>query len=441
MMFPNLRRLPFFLVGLLACGLGTCAFAQTPSGANAGRNYIVAVVDAEPITNVEVGLRALQMQQQRSQAGKPALAHEQLLQEALDKLIDEKALLQFAKESGLTVDNDALDQAEQRAAAQKQLSVEALHKQLKAQGTSVARFRQDLREQVLLQRLSERHVPARIRISDVEIDQSIQARKRNFVDPNPDVELGHIFVAVSEKATPEQVKELQAKAQQALSRLEQGDSFAAVAKAVSDGAERDKGGSMGVRPQDRYPSLFTDAIKNLSVNGITPVLRSGAGFHILKVLDKKSKEQLTITETHARHILLRPTGQLSPTVARARLTDYKRQIESGKADFADLAKAHSQDGSAANGGDLGWVTRGAFVPEFEEVMDKLQPGEIADPMLSRFGVHLIQVLARRQSPISEKDLREVVRNQLRQDKFDETYRLWVQEVRGRAYVEQREPPQ
>lgn len=416
--------------------------AWSQSGVVAGnQNYIVAVVDAEPITNVDVSLRARQLGQQLSQQGKALPAQAQLLKEALNKLIEERALLQYAKDTGITVDDESVKQAEQRMAAQRQLSVEALHAKVKAEGSSVARLRQELREQLTLQRVTERNVPGRIRISDAEITQAIQARKSHFIDPNPEVELGQIFIAVPEKANAEQVQELQARAQAALSRLKQGESFAAVAKAYSDGPEREKGGLMGVRLLDRYPTLFANTVQAFQVGELSAVIRSGAGFHILKLVSKKGKEQVTVTETRARHILLRPSGKLSQTVARAQLAEYKRQIEAGKVDFADLAKAHSQDASAANGGDLGWVTAGTFVPEFEEAMNKLQPGEIADPVVSRFGVHLIQLLARREAPISEKDLRDLLRNQLRAEKFDETYQMWVQEVRGRAYVELRDAPQ
>lgn len=407
----------------------------------ASKNYIVAVVDAEPITNVDVGLRAVQLRNQLNQQGKPIPPHAQLLQDALNKLIDEKALLQFAKETGISVDEESVDQAEQRLAAQRQLSVDALHKKVKTEGSSVDRLRQELRNQITLQRLAERNVPPRIQIKDIEIEQAIRVRKNAFIDPNPEVELAQIFIAVPEKASYEQVQELQAKASQALTRLKQGESFASVVKAYSDGTERDKGGLMGVRPLDRYPTLFADTVQAFQVDDFSDVIRSGAGFHILKLVSKKGKEQVTVTETRVRHILLRPGGNLSQAAARAQLADYKHQIEAGKVDFADLAKAHSQDGSAANGGDLGWVTAGTFVPEFEEAMNKLKPSEIADPVVSRFGVHLIQLLARREAPLSEKDLRDLVRNQLRNEKFDETYQIWVQEVRGRAYVELRDPPQ
>ena len=435
---PFSRSLILGALALLIANLN--AWAQTSN--TRSQNFIVAVVDAEPITNVDVNVRAQQIQRQLSQQGKPAPNVSQLQQDALNKLIDEKALLQYAKESGVTIDEESLLQAEQRLAAQRQLpSVEALHKSVKADGSSVEQMRQELKSQLILQRLTERNVPARIRVSDVEVEQAIQARKSAFVDPNPDVELGHVFVAVPEKATPEQVQALQAKAQEALARLQQGESLASVAKAYSDGTERDKGGLMGVRPMDRYPSLFIEAIQSLKVGQTTRVVRSGAGFHVLKVVSKKGKEQVTVTETHARHILLRPSGKLSQAAARAQLADYKRQIESSKTDFAELAKAHSQDGSAENGGDLGWVTAGAFVPEFEEMMNQLKPGEIGDPLISRFGVHLVQVLGRREAPIGEKDLRDMVRNQLRNEKYGETYQMWVQEVRGRAYVELRDAPQ
>jgi peptidyl-prolyl cis-trans isomerase SurA len=405
-----------------------------------GRDYIVAVVDAVPITNHEVALRAPQLRDQLKQQGRAVPEGEALLKAALERLIVEKALLQHAKETGISVEEDAVNQAEQRLAAQSQLSLAALHKKVQAEGMSVERLRQNLRDQLTLQRLSERNVPGRIKVSDVEIDQAVRQRQNASIDTNPDIELGHVLVAVSEKATDTEIAALQAKAETALTQLKRGDDLARVAKEFSNGAERDKGGLMGLRPASRYPTLFVDATKSLNVGDVT-LVRSGAGFHVLKLITKRASNVVTITQTHPRHILLRPGGQLSQTTARAQLAEYKRQIEAGKADFAKLAREHSQDGSAAEGGDLGWVSPGMFVPEFEEVMNKLQPGQIADPAISRFGVHLIQVLERREAPVSERELRDMARNQLREKKFEETYQLWAQEVRGRAYVEYRDPPQ
>lgn len=405
-----------------------------------GRDFIVAVVSSVPITNHDVTLRAPQLRDQLKQQGRAVPEGEALLKAALERLIVEKALLQHAKETGITVEDEAVAQAEQRLAAQSQISVEALHKKVKADGSSVDRLQQNLRDQLTLQRLTERNVPSRIKVSDVEIDQAIRERQNASMGTNPDIELGHILVAVSEKASDADVAALQSKAQTALTRAKQGEDFGRLAKEFSDSAERDKGGLMGLRAANRYPTLFVDATKNLSVGDVT-LVRSGAGFHILKLVTKRASSVVTVTQTHPRHILLRPGGQLSQTTARAQLAEYKRQIEAGKADFAKLAREHSQDASGPDGGDLGWVSQGMFVPEFEEVMNKLQPGQIADPMVSRFGVHLIQVLERREAPISERELRDMARNSLREKKFDETYQLWAQEVRGRAYVEYRDAPQ
>lgn len=427
-----------FLCGALFA-TSFAAFAQK-TAQTAGRDYIVAIVDAAPITNHEVNLRASGLKDQLAKQGRPVLTGTALLNATLERLVVEKALLQHAKEFGITIEDDAVDQAEQRMAAQSQITVAALHKKIKSEGTSVERFRQDLRDQLVLQRLTDRNVPSRIKISDIEIEQAIRGRQTVNESSNPDIDLGHVFVAVSEKANAADISAAEAKAQTALAHLKRGDDLARVAKEFSDSADREKGGLMGLRSASRYPTLFVDVTKNLSIGDVT-LVRSGAGFHVLKLVTKRSSNVVTVTQTHPRHILLRPGGQLSQTTARAQLAEYKRQIEAGKADFAKLARDHSQDGSAAEGGDLGWVSPGMFVPEFEEVMNKLQPGQMADPTISRFGVHLIQVLERREAPISERELREFARNSLREKKFDETYQLWAQEVRGRAYVEYRDAPQ
>lgn len=417
------------------------AHAQTPINKNlAGRDFIVAVVNSVPVTNHDVVLRANQMRSADKPKERAQPIDSAQLRVALEQLILETALLQHAKESGISVEDENVDQAEQRLAAQKQVSLEALHKKTKAEGSSVERLRQGLRDQLTLQRLTERNVPGRIKISDAEIDQAVRQRQNASIETNPDLELGHVLIAVPEKANDGEIAALQAKAEAALAQLKRGDDLGRVAKEFSNGAERDKGGLMGLRPASRYPSLFVDATKSLRVGDVTWV-RSGAGFHILKLVTKRASSVVTVTQTHPRHILLRPGGQLSQTTARAQLAEYKRQIEAGKADFAKLAREHSQDASGPDGGDLGWVSQGMFVPEFEEVMNKLQPGQIADPMVSRFGVHLIQVLERREAPISERELRDLARNSLREKKFDETYQLWAQEIRGRAYVEYRDAPQ
>ena len=435
-------RLLNLTIFLFVLGLGSHVDTANAQGSNKARaaDFIVAVVDSVPITNHDVNTRLELQRTQAAQQGRAILKSDVTLREALEKLITEKALLQNAKDSGIVIDDEALDLAEQRQAAQNQTTVEAMRAKTLASGSSVEKARKDLHDQLLLQRLVERNVPGRIRITDVEIDNTIKSRDKASVSTAAEMELGHIFISVPENSSDARVTELRAKAQSTLERVQRGGNFGAIAKEVSQGPEKENNGLMGVRPADRYPSLFVDAVAPLRVGDVAPLVQSGAGFHILKLVSKRTVTNATITETRARHILLRPGGQLSQTTARAQLATYKTQIESGRADFGQLAQQHSQDASAAGGGDLGWVAPGMFVPEFEEVMNKLQPGQIADPLVSRFGVHLVQVLARREAPITERELRDLVRNSLREKKYDETYKLWSEEVRGRAYIEYRDPP-
>ena len=421
-------------------GTGTGLANPVASAMSTPRDFIVAVVDSVPITNHDVNARLELQRVQAAQQGRAILKSDVTLRDVLEKLITEKALLQNAKDAGIVIDDDALDLAEQRQAAQNQTTVEAMRAKTLASGSSVEKARKDLHDQLMLQRFVERNVPGRIRITDVEIDNAIKARDKANVTTEAEMELGHIFIAVPENSTDARVAELRTKAQSALERVQRGGNFGAIAKEVSQGPEKENNGLMGVRPADRYPSLFVGAVASLRIGEVAPLVQSGAGFHILKLVSKRTVTNATITETRARHILLRPGGQLSQTAARAQLATYKTQIESGRVDFAQLAQQHSQDASAAGGGDLGWVAPGMFVPEFEEVMNKLQPGQISDPLVSRFGVHLVQVMARREAPITERELRDLVRNTLREKKYDETYQLWAQEVRGRAYIEYRDPP-
>ena len=419
---------------------GTGLANPIASAISTPRDFIVAVVDSVPITNHDVNARLELQRAQAAQQGRAILKSDVTLRDVLEKLITEKALLQNAKDTGVVIDDEALDLAEQRQAAQNQTTVEAMRAKTLSSGSSIEKARKDLHDQLMLQRFVERNVPGRIRITDVEIDNAIKARDKASVSTAAEMELGHIFISVPENSSDARIAELRAKAQSTLERVQRGGNFGAIAKEVSQGPEKESNGLMGVRPADRYPSLFVDAVATLRIGDVTPLVQSGAGFHILKLVSKRTVTNATITETRARHILLRPGGQLSQTAARAQLATYKTQIESGRADFAQLAQQHSQDASAAGGGDLGWVAPGMFVPEFEEVMNKLQPGQIADPLVSRFGVHLVQVLARREAPITERELRDLVRNSLREKKYDETYQLWAQEVRGRAYIEYRDPP-
>jgi peptidyl-prolyl cis-trans isomerase SurA len=406
-------------------------------------DYIVAVVNSEPITNYEVRARMVRYEQQLAQQGSPMPPRTTLAREVLERLIAEKAQLQLAREVGVRVDDAVVDQAEQTVARQNNIDVPELRRRMTADGMDVAQFRADLRNQVLLQRLRDRELANRVQVTELDIEQFLREQQQGGGDPAlTELNLSHVLVAVPENGSPVQVAAAQAKAQRVLERARAGEDFEKLARRSSraPGAAQN-GGVVGLRSADRLPPLFVEATRDVREGGFSQLVRSAAGFHVVKVLEKRQVGAMSVTQNHARHILLRPGPQLTEQQARQRLAEYKRRISLGQADFAQLAKDNSQDASARNGGDLGWAGPGMFVPEFEEVLNALQPGQVADPIVSRFGVHLIQLLERREAKMSEREQREVVRNLVREKKLDEAYVQWSQEVRGRAYVELREPPQ
>ena len=426
----------------MALGLAVGAGAQSVPAIRSA-DFIVAVVNSEPVTNSEVQAMRSRLLRELTARGASIPPAQQLTRQALDMLINEKAQLQQAQEQGIKVDDDQVDQAEANVAAGNQLSREAFHQRLAQEGITLAVFRQQLKNQLTLSRLREREVDSRIRISDQEIDKFLQEQAPDMRAAPPELNIAMILIAVPENASPAELRTLEEKAQDVARRARSGQDFAQLAKTYSEAFDKGaKGGEMGLRPADRYPELFVEAVRALAPQAIAGPVRSGAGFHILKLLERRqAAPTMTMSQTRARHILLRPTAQLSRDQAVARLQDVRRQIQSGRTTFARAAQEISQDGSAAQGGDLGWASPGQFVPEFEQVMNRLQPGQISDPLVSRFGVHILEVTDRRQVAVPEKEQREMARAALREKQLDETYERWVEDIRGRAYVEMREPPE
>ena len=401
-------------------------------------DYIVAVVDNEPITNLEVNSLAAMVDPAANKTGR-----ESLLREALENLINESAQLQIARQMNMQIAPAELQMAIENTAQRNQISVEEMKQRLLSQGIGWERYRTQIKRQMLLQRVREREVTSRIKIQDHEVEAFLQESNKEQDVSKSDIHIAHILIGLSEKATADEVTQAFNKANDILSQAKKGADFGKLAAEFSQAPDRVNGGQLGLRSPERYPTLFVDAVRSLQVAGLAGPIRSGAGFHILKLIERRSADALpsTITQTHARHILLRPSNQLSQDAARAQLAGFRQQIETGKATFEELAKLHSQDGSATQGGDLGWANPGNMVPEFEKVMDSLNLGEISDPLVSRFGVHLVQVLERREAPLSIRDKQDMARNILRDRKFDETMKNWEREMRGRAYVEYRDPPQ
>lgn len=405
-------------------------------------DFIVALVNSEPVTNNEVRQRMRRVEQQMAQQGIALPPRDQLAQQVLEQILSERALLQHATETGVRVDEAALLRAEQSVAAQNQLGLEEFRQRVTAEGLDLNRFRSDLRNQLLLQRLQDRETEARVQVSEADIDDYLRTQQRSTDPANLLLNLGHVLLLVPEGATEQQVQAQKARADEVAQRARAGGDFAALAAEFSDAAERANGGVLGLRQASRLPELFVTSTQALPVGGIAGPLRSEAGFHVLKVLEKRlaGLPEASVVQTRARHILLRPGPELTEAAAIERLGQYRQQIVAGQAGFEALAREHSQDGSAREGGELGWTRAGQFVPEFEEVMNRLRPGEVSQPVVSRFGVHLIRVEERREAALSQREQREQVRALLRERKADEALEAMAREVRNRAYVENREPP-
>lgn len=443
--------LTFSTLALLLAGSALLPAMAQPTRANAGvtppaavllrpGDHIAAVINQELVTAYEVAQRMARARADAQRSNQTLPPEAELRKQVLESLIEDRAMLSHARDSGVRVDEPDIDRAVGNMAAQNQVTMAQLRTQLAREGLDLARFRANLKDQMLMERVREREVAQRIRITDSEIDEFIE-KQRGAAAGEVQYNIAQVLVTVAENASEAVVAERRARAEAALARIRGGEPFAAVARAVSEDANKDNGGEIGLKPADRLPDVFLDVVRPLASGDVAPsLLRSGAGFHVLKLLLRSDGSAFRVTQTRARHILLRPSPQLTPEAVQARLLEFKRQIETGAKRFDDLAREHSLDGSAPSGGDLGWAAPGQFVPEFEEALNLLAVNGISPPVVSRFGIHLIQVVERRTVALDAKQLREQARAALRERKFETAYADWVREVRDRAYVEFREPP-
>ena len=428
---------PFSRRLLAALALGLTAAS---SGAQSG-DYIVVVVNQELVTAGEVQQRIARARDEADRNRSTLPPPTALRQQVLDSLIDERVLVTNAREMSNRIDDVELDRAVGNVAVQNQLTLAQLKDRLKKEGIAFAKFRDNVRDQMMVERVREREVINRIRVSDAEID-ALLLQKRQEAGANAEFDIAQILVTVPEGASIAVASERRQRALAALARVRGGEDFAAVARELSEDANRAQGGKIGLRAADRLPDLFVKAVQSLKPGDVAPEpVRSGAGFHILKLLEKKEAGPFTVQQARVRHILLRPSAELTVEAATRRLAQFKREIQSGSRTFEQLARANSEDGSAAQGGDLGWTSPGAFVPEFEEAVAALPIGGLSDPVTTRFGLHLIQLLERRQTELDVRQQREQARNILKEQKFEGAYADWLRDLRGRAYIELRDPPQ
>lgn len=423
----------------LVIALATASFGLPAQAATRAVEVdrIVAVVNNEVITALQLRARVAQAERQLRRQGVELPPMEVLERQLLERLIVERAQVQLAQETALRVDDATLERAIDRIAGNNNLSAEQLRAALEADGVSWSRFRDEIRTEILLTRLREREVDSRIVVTDAEID--------NFIASNPDAFSGqefavaHILLRTPEGASPQQIEAVRQRAEQVMTRLRSGEDFARVAAEVSDAPDGLSGGALGWRPLDRLPALFADAVRELRPGETSPILRSAAGLHIVRLVDRRGGGMDAVQQleqTRARHILVRTSEVLSDADAEARLLALRERVANG-ADFGELAKANSADLSAASGGDLGWLNPGDTVPEFERAMNALQPGEMSPPVRSPFGWHLIQVVERRLQDVTDERKRNAARQALRERKAEEAYEDWLRQLRDSTYVDLR----
>lgn len=422
--FPSLLAL---LAGLLL---------SLPSQAEQSLNRIVAVVNDGVVLQSQLDRRTDQIRQQLLERDTRLPPMDVLRKQVLERLILEEIQLQLAASMNIRIEDELLNANLRQMAEANNLDLAGFRQALEAEGYSFAEFRDEVRKQLIIARLHAQQVENRVQVSEQEIENLLTSQEHGADDR--EYLLSHILVALPEAASPQQIQEAQARTESLLERLRAGEEFGQMAVAESDGQQALEGGSLGWRKASQLPSLFADVARNLERGEISDPIRSASGFHIVRMDDLRGgDERHVITQTHARHILLRPDELQSAAQVENRLLQLRRRIEGGD-DFETLARAHSQDAvSAARGGDLGWSNPGDLVPEFEKEMSQLQPGEVSPPFESRFGWHIVQVLERRERDSTEEFRRAEAREQVRQRKIQEESASWMRRMRDESYVEYR----
>ena len=418
-----------------ACFIASVNAAQTEAAVRkvVPLDRIVAIVNDDVITEYELKDHINLVANQLKKQGTPLPPQEVLEKQLLERMINDRVQLQYAKETGVRVDDTQLEKTLERIAENNKMSLPAMREALEHDGINFNRFREEIRNEIIMARLKEREVDNKIVVTDSEIANYLKSQEA--LGKEDEYNLAHILVLVPEQASPEQIQTKRARAEQALEQIKSGADFAQIAVSFSDSADALQGGILGWRPAGRLPIIFLEALRSMQVGDVSGVLRSANGFHIIKLLDKRGKDSaIEVQQTHARHILIKTSELVSENDARNRTLNLKERLDNG-ADFAELARLNSEDGSAAQGGDLGWLSPGDTVPEFEHAMNALKIGQISNPVRSPYGWHLIQVLERRKQDITHDRERLLARQALRARKADEAYEEWLRQLRDSAYVE------
>jgi len=395
---------------------------------------VAVVVNSNVITQNELTDKLRVTEAQLKAQGTPLPAHDVLEKQMLERMIGDMLQLQFAAESGIRVDDSQLDVALSRVAEQNKFaSLAEFRARLEKDGIDYDKYREEVRNEMIFTRVREREIESKLSISDGEVDAYL-ANQSKMGANKEEFHLAHILVVVPEQASADKIKASLARADLAYKQLQSGADFAQVAAGISDAKDALKGGDLGWRASDRLPPAFLDVLHKLKPGENTEVMRSASGFHILKLLEKRSANApVVITQTHARHILIKTSEIMPEAEAKKRILEIKQHIDGG-ANFAEQAKLYSEDGSAQQGGDLDWLSPGQTVSGFEDAMNKLKPGQVAIAQ-TQFGWHLIQVIERRDTDVSEQQKRQQARSAIGTFKSDELYQDWLRQLRDRAFIE------
>ncbi len=425
---------PFVLAPLAGIALAASFAVHAQAGRVQLVDRVVAVVNDEVITRYELNeqKRAVVAQLKRQGVAMPPDA--ELDAQVLERFVNERVQLQYAKENGIRADDETVNASLQRIAADNKMSMQQFSAALAKDGVTVSKFRDELKNEILLSRLRDREVESRVVVTDAEIDNYLALAKAQGAN-QAEYQLAHILVLVPEQATPDQVETRRKRAEEALRQINAGTAFGQVAAVFSDSNDAAQGGALGWRQADRLPSLYADSANKLKPGENSAVLRSANGFHIVRLIDKRAGEQKAVVEQNkARHILIRVNDLVGETEAKQKIERLRYRIGGG-AKFEDVAKQGSEDGSAAKGGELGWISPGDTVPEFEAAMSKAPLNTVIGPIRSQFGFHLIEVTERRSQDVTKERTRQSARVALRDRKADEAYQTWLRELRDRATVE------
>ena len=396
-------------------------------------NRIVAVVNNDVITKVELDDRIEAISKQIQKRGIPLPPEDILRKQVLEQMIMDKIQMQYASDVGLKVDDEQLKKALQRIASDNKLTFDQFREAVEKDGIPFDKFKEQIRSEIVRSRLRQREVDSKVVVTDSEIanylkNQAQQGRSEEY-------NLSHIFIGLPEQADAEQIKTQLRRAEGALAELKKGADFGQVAASYSDAPDALQGGSIGWKPAGQLPTSFTEMLQKMHPGEVSGIIRSPNGFHIIKLVDRRdASTHSVVTQTHVRHILIKTGEGVSEDDAKRKLQEILDRIRKG-ADFGEEAKLHSDDPSASSGGDIGWVSPGDTVPEFQKAMDALQPGQISEPVHTPFGWHIIQVLGRRSEDVGQKKQTEEARKALAARKSDEAYQEWLRQLRDQAYVE------